>query len=265
MDTKKFPLVSIDSHENYFDFRNIFKINIMLPIVIAGPCSVEDFEMFEKTAMFLSNIGIKFLRAGLYKPRSSPYCFQGLRDSGLKTIKEISKKYNLITVSEITDIRDIEKVSKYIDIFQIGSRNMQNFDLLRELGKSKKPVLLKRGMCANLEEFILASEYLALEGNRNILMCERGIKTFETSVRNMLDISSIALIKKYTKLPIIVDLSHSLGRKDIIKEIAKSVLALGADGIMVETHPNPQKALSDPKQQLDFEETKLLLKYINIH
>ena len=217
-----------------------------------------------KSNLIQLSIGIKFLRAGLYKPRSSPYCFQGLRDQGLEFSKHISKKYNLITVSEITDIRDIKKLSEYIDIFQVGSRNMQNFDLLKELGKSKKPVLLKRGMCASLEEFILASEYLALEGNRNILMCERGIKTFENSVRNMLDISSIALIKKYTKLPIIADLSHSLGRKDIINEIAKSVIVAGADGIMIETHPQPEKALSDSRQQLNFDETRKLLNSLNI-
>ncbi len=251
------PMISCNSKYNFNDFRKIF--NIYSPtIVISGPCSIENFDMLEKTAQFLSNNNINFLRAGLYKPRTSPYSFQGLRSDGLKQTKKIATKYNMITVAEITDVRDIEIIDRYIDIVQVGSRNMQNFDLIKEIGRWKKPVILKRGMGALLDEFLSAAEYIAHEGNFNILLCERGIRTFENNVRNMLDIASIALIKRYTSLPIIVDLSHSLGRKDIINEVANSVLAVGADGVMVEVHPTPQDALSDSSQQLNFQEAKKL-------
>ena len=245
------------------DFRKFFGLSSSELILVSGPCSVENFEMLEKTAAFLSRNDVKFLRVGLYKPRTSPYDFQGLKSAGLEQSKYIAKKYSLISVAEITNIKELEIMDKYIDVFQIGSRNMQNFELLKEIGKTKKPVLLKRNMGATLDEFLFAAEYIAVEGNTNILLCERGIRTFENNVRNMLDIASIALIKKYISLPIIADISHSLGRTDIAVPVAKAVLTTGADGLMIEVHPKPQCALSDKFQQLDFAQAQELFNYIN--
>lgn len=263
IDINEFPIVNVNSKVEFVDIRMLFSVDVKKAMVIAGPCGVENFEVLNCAAEFLSKQGVKFLRGGLFKPRTSPYSFQGLGKSGLKMMHEIGKHYNMVTVSEITDVRNIELFSQYIDVLQIGSRNMQNFELLKELGKSKKPVILKRGMSATLREFILAAEYIACEGNRSILMCERGIRTFENSTRNTLDVAAVALVKKYTKIPIIVDLSHSLGRTDIINDVAKCVLSLGSDGLMVEVHPNPKEALSDNNQQLNFDEVKLLMNVIN--
>lgn len=231
--------------------------------IIAGPCSVENVDQLEEIAKTLKKFNVKFFRGGAFKPRTSPYDFQGLGLLGLEMLKKIKEKYGFFIVSEVMDPRYVEESMKYIDIIQIGSRNMQNFSLLKEVGKTNSPVLLKRGMMATLNEYLLAAEYILKEGNRNIILCERGIRTFEDSTRNTLDISSIAIIKRYTSLPIIVDLSHSLGRKDIIIPIAKAVLALDVDGIMVEVHNNPESALSDSKQQLNFEEFENLVENID--
>ena len=222
--------------------------------LIAGPCAVESCEQLERIAQKLAGNGLKFIRGGAFKPRTSPYEFQGLGIEGLKILNYVSKKYSLISVSEITDARNIEKAVGLIDVIQIGSRNMQNTDLLKEAGSSKHPVLLKRGIMSKVDEFLLAAEYIASSGNKKIILCERGIRTFEDSTRNTLDISGVAIIKKETSLPVIVDLSHSLGRKDILIPVARAVAALGADGIMLETHDNPAEALSDSKQQLSLEE-----------
>jgi len=240
----------------------LFKISVSLPI-FAGPCSIENFEQLDIVAQAISNLGIKFIRGGAFKPRTSPYSFQGIGLEGLKMMKAIKKKYSMITVSEIIDIRDIEMGMQYIDLIQIGSRNMYNTPFLKEVGKTKHPILLKRGMMATVEEFLMAAEYIVSAGNENIILCERGIRTFETSTRNTLDISSIAIIKKETSLPIIADISHSLGRKDIALPIIKAVIALGVDGIMAEVHNEPIKAASDSLQQFSIEEFTLLLKDIN--
>ena len=224
--------------------------------IIAGPCSVESQEIMDKVAKELYLSGVKFLRGGAFKPRTSPYDFQGLGKQGIKILSETAKKYGMLTVSEIVDPRYLEYMIEFIDILQVGSRNMQNFELLKEIGKSGHPVILKRGMCATTEEFKFAAEYIACEGNRNITMCERGIRTFETATRNTLDISCMAILKKETQLPVIADLSHSLGRKDILPDIARAVMALGVDGIMVEVHSDPKNALSDNFQQLTIDEFK---------
>ena len=234
------------------------------PQFIAGPCSVENAEMIDKLAQGLSSVGVKFLRGGAYKPRTSPYDFQGLGKEGIKMLAQAAKKYGMFTVSEIVDPRHLDYMVNSIDILQIGSRNMHNFELLKEVGKSGHSVILKRGMCATIEEFKFAAEYMACEGNRNIIMCERGIRTFETATRNTLDISCIAILKQETNLPVIADLSHSLGRKDILLNIAKAVVALGADGIMTEVHIDPKNALSDSLQQLNLEEFKILKKSLKI-
>ncbi|MDR2023118.1 MAG: bifunctional 3-deoxy-7-phosphoheptulonate synthase/chorismate mutase [Hungatella sp.] len=214
----------------------------------------------ERVARYLKEQGLHFLRGGAYKPRTSPYGFQGLRKEGLEILRDISRRYGLYSITEIVDTRDVGLVSQYADMIQIGARNMQNFELLKEVGQTRRPVLLKRGMSATIQELILAAEYIVLEGNKNVVVCERGIRTYETKTRNMLDISAVPVVKKETKLPIIVDLSHSLGRKDIIGRVAAAALAVGADGIMVEVHPIPELALSDSKQQLTLDEFDSLMK-----
>lgn len=226
----------------------------------AGPCSLENEEMLRDCAKILQREHIPVLRAGIYKPRTSPYDFQGLGESGLKILKEVADEYQLKTVSEIMRPDDIEKMLPYVDILQVGSRNMQNFGLLKELGKLNVPVLLKRGLCSTVEEFLYAAEYIAYGGNRKIILCERGIRSFDTITRNLFDSTCIILLRKMTQLPIIADISHSLGRKDIINEMGRVALACGADGIMVEMHPNPSQALSDQKQQLSFSEFKKFIK-----
>lgn len=255
-------LVSSGHDKGFMKIHEIFNLQPETPIIMAGPCAVEKFEYLESIAALLKEKGVRFLRGGAYKPRTSPYDFQGLGEEGLKILHEVGKKYGLITVTEVMDTRDVQTVAKYVDLLQVGARNMQNFELLKEIGETDHPVLLKRGLSATVQEFILAAEYIGLRGNRKIILCERGIRTFETKTRNTLDISSIPIIKKETSLPIIVDLSHSLGRKDIINPLAGAALAAGADGLMVEVHPYPELALSDAKQQLNPEEFEELLKFI---
>lgn len=227
--------------------------------IIAGPCSVENKEQMEIIAQKLKQNNVKFMRGGAYKPRTSPYAFQGLGLEGLQLLKYVCQKYSLYSVSEVLDPRAVEESLQYIDIIQIGSRSMQNTTLLKEIGKTNHPVLIKRGMMSTLKEFLLAAEYIVAEGNNNLILCERGIRTFEDSTRNTLDISSIAIIKKETSLPVIADLSHSLGRKDILVPIARAVIALGVEGIMVEVHNRPSTALSDSEQQLTLEEFQSLI------
>lgn len=205
-----------------------------------------------------------FIRGGAFKPRTSPYDFQGYGFSALEILREIGDQFGLKTVSEVVDTRNVEAMEEYVDVFQIGSRNMFNYELLKEVGKSKKPVILKRGLMATVKEYISASEYIRLGGNQNIILCERGIRTFDSATRNTLDITSVPILKKETKLPVIVDLSHSLGeRKDMVEPIAKACLLAGADLLMVEVHPNPKVALSDSMQQLNFSELEFLAKSIS--
>jgi len=232
------------------------------PVVIAGPCAVESLEQMEKTAAFLKERGIVFLRGGAYKPRTSPYAVQGLREKGLEILEEIARRYRMRIVSEVMDTREVEKVGQVADILQIGARNMYNYELLKEVGRAQKPVLLKRGFMATIEELLLAAEYIMGEGNQEVILCERGIRTFESWTRNTLDISAVPILKKESHLPVIVDISHSTGRKDIADWVAKAALAAGADGLMVEVHHQPQTALSDGDQQLNFSEFENLLKAI---
>jgi 3-deoxy-7-phosphoheptulonate synthase/chorismate mutase len=252
-------LIASEPQDPFLSVQQIFKIGPEIPFLIAGPCAVERADYLESIAGFLRRNHLKFLRGGAFKPRTSPYEFQGLGEAGLKILHDVGAKYNLYTITEIVDPRDIEIASNYVDIFQIGARNMQNYELLKEVGQADRPVVLKRGLSATIQEWMFAAEYIGLQGNRKIILCERGIRTFETKTRNTLDISSIAIIKKETRLPVIVDLSHSLGRKDIIVPLAKAALAVGADGIMIEVHPYPELALSDSKQQLNPGEFQVLL------
>ena len=212
------------------------------PMIIAGPCSVESKEQMEAAAKTLVNAGVSILRGGAFKPRTSPYSFQGLGIEGLKILKETADRHSLYCISEVTDTRTIETALDYLDIIQIGARNMYNYDLLKEVGRTEKPILLKRAFSATIDEFILAAEYIFKNGNDRIILCERGIRTFETRTRNTLDIAAIPILKRETRLPVIVDVSHAAGRKDILAPLASASLAAGADGIMVEMHPWPENA-----------------------
>ncbi|HAZ37933.1 MAG TPA: 3-deoxy-7-phosphoheptulonate synthase [Clostridiaceae bacterium] len=229
------------------------KADYKKPIMIAGPCSVENYEMMDKTAQFLKRIGVNYIRGGVFKPRTSPNSFQGLGVSGLEILKQIKKDYGLLVVSEILDIRDLEKCLDVVDVIQIGSRNMYNYPLLKEVGKTNKTVILKRGMSATYDEWINASEYIKMGGNEDIILCERGIRTFEPSTRNTLDLSCIPLIKQKTNLRIIVDPSHGTGIRDIVEPMSMAAIAAGADGLIIETHPEPDRAISDGFQSVDFE------------
>lgn len=222
------------------------------PIIIAGPCSVENYELMDKTTEFLKKLGVDYIRGGAFKPRTSPYSFQGLGDEGLKILDEMKQKYGIKIVTEVMDARDIEAVSDIADILQIGSRNMYNYTLLKEIGKTNKKVILKRGMSATIEEWLSAAEYIAIEGNCEIILCERGIRTFETYTRNTLDLSCVPIIKKKTGLKIIVDPSHGTGLKELVHPMSLASIAAGADGLMIEVHPNPEAALSDGSQSIEF-------------
>ena len=222
------------------------------PIMIAGPCSIEGEEMLEATASFLEGKGVRILRGGAYKPRTSPYGFQGMGIDGLILGAGAAREHNMLFVTEVMDTRDVEVVSEYADILQVGARNMHNFALLREVGRSGMPVLLKRGFAATIEEWLYAAEYILAEGNKQVMLCERGIRTFEKWTRNTLDLSAVALAKQETHLPVLVDVTHAAGRRDLLIPLAKAALAVGADGLHVEVHPNPATALSDNEQQLDF-------------
>ncbi|HOQ40127.1 MAG TPA: 3-deoxy-7-phosphoheptulonate synthase [Fervidobacterium sp.] len=230
--------------------------------VIAGPCAVETRQQVLETAYFLKEEGVKFLRGGAYKPRTSPYSFQGLKEEGLEVLKEAADKTGLRIVTEVMDTREVEIVSKYADVLQIGTRNMQNFSLLKEVGKVNKPVLLKRGQSATYRELLMAAEYIISEGNSQVILCERGIRTFTDETRNTLDISAIPVVKRYSHLPIIVDPSHASGDWRYIIPLSKAAVAAGADGIIVEVHPDPQNALSDGNQSLNFEQFRELMRQI---
>jgi 3-deoxy-7-phosphoheptulonate synthase len=219
-------------------------------VVMAGPCSVENETLLVKIAKDVKAAGAVMLRGGAFKPRTSPYSFQGLGEEGLKFLKEAKKITGLPIVTELMDVRDMPLVVKYADLIQIGARNMQNFNLLKEVGQSKKPVLLKRGMSATIKELLMSAEYILSEGNFNVILCERGIRTFEDHTRFTLDISTVPIIKQLSHLPVIVDPSHATGKWGLISPCSKAAVAAGADGLIVEVHPNPEEALSDGAQSL---------------
>lgn len=252
----KYKLVSRDFKEDntIIDLGNNLTIGDNTFIIIAGPCSVDDENVISETAHFLSELGINFIRGGAFKPRTSPYSFQGLGKKGLEYLKLYSNKYDLKVVTESISEETIEMVSYYSDIIQIGSRNSQNISLLKKIGYTEKPILLKRGFMNTIDEFLFSAEYIALSGNNNIILCERGIRTFETKTRNTLDISAFPIIKKLSHLPIIVDPSHASGRTDLIIPLTKASLAIGADGCIVEVHIDPSRSLSDDNQSLNFNE-----------
>jgi 3-deoxy-7-phosphoheptulonate synthase len=218
--------------------------------MMAGPCAVESEEQMDQAAAAVSKEGAQILRGGAYKPRTSPYSFEGLKEEGLPIIRKTADKYGMKVVTEVLDTRDIENVYKYADIFQIGTRNMQNFNLLKEVGKTNRPILLKRGMSATIKEFLLAAEHIMMNGNAQVILCERGIRTFETATRNTLALDTVPLIKELSHLPIVVDPSHSTGKPSLVSPMVKAAVACGADGLLIDVHPNPQEALCDGDQAI---------------
>jgi 3-deoxy-7-phosphoheptulonate synthase len=232
--------------------------------VAAGPCSVESLDQIQAVAEAVCKAGARILRAGAFKPRTSPYAFQGLGEKGLKLIRDAADKYGLFVVSEVMDPSQIQMMSGYVDIFQVGARNMQNYFLLRALGEVQKPVLLKRGMSATIEELLLSAEYILAGGNYNVVLCERGIRTFETYLRNTLDIAAIPVIKKLSHLPVVADPSHGTGRRDKVPPMARAAVAAGADGLLIEVHNDPDHALSDGAQSLTPGEFSQLMNELRI-
>ena len=249
--SKSYKLASREFHpaNSVIDVAGV-KIGDGTPVVMAGPCAVESKEQLFEAADIVKKAGAQFLRGGAYKPRTSPYAFQGLEVEGLKYLAEARERTGLRVVTEVTTVEAIERVVEYADMLQIGARNMQNFGLLKEVGKCGKPVLLKRGLAATIDEWLNAAEYIMNAGNPNVVLCERGIRTYETYTRNTLDLSAVAAVKHLSHLPIIVDPSHGTGKWRMVKPMAFAAIAAGADGLMMEVHPNPAKALSDGPQSL---------------
>ncbi|UMZ73222.1 3-deoxy-7-phosphoheptulonate synthase [Natranaerofaba carboxydovora] len=229
-------------------------------ILMVGPCAVENENILIDTAKVAKETGCQFLRGGAYKPRSSPYSFQGLGEEGLKLLKKVKEEKGLSVISEVMDKEQVELVKDHVDVLQIGTRNMQNFNLLKAVGKQEKPVLLKRGMSSTIEEWLMAAEYIMAEGNFKVILCERGIRTFETATRNTLDLSAIPVVKSKSHLPVVVDPSHGVGKSDFVPQMSKAAVAAGADGLLIEVHPNPESAVSDGPQSLDFGGLRKLVK-----
>ncbi|HSU29637.1 MAG TPA: 3-deoxy-7-phosphoheptulonate synthase [Bryobacteraceae bacterium] len=223
-------------------------------VVMAGPCSVESEKQIVQTALSVAKQGAKFLRGGAFKPRTSPYDFQGMELEGLKLLKKAKDESGLGIITEVMSDRDVDMVAEYADILQIGARNMQNFALLKVLGKAERPVMLKRGLSSTIKEWLMSAEYLVAHGNPNVILCERGIRTFETATRNTCDISAIPVLNELSHLPVILDPSHATGKRSLVPALARAGVAIGADGLIVEVHPNPEKAISDGAQSLTFEQ-----------
>lgn len=253
--SKPYKLVSRDFHpqDTIVDVSGVKIGNGCRPVVVAGPCAVESEEQIISTARFVKQAGADLLRGGAFKPRTGPHTFQGLREEGLKLLAKAREATGLPIVTEVMSPDNVGLVAEYADLLQVGARNMQNFDLLRELGKIRKPVLLKRGMSATIEEFLAAAEYILAEGNQQVILCERGIRTFETATRNTLDLAMVPLVKEITHLPVMVDPSHATGKRSLVIPMSKAALIAGAHGVLVEVHPQPEKALSDGPQSLTFE------------
>lgn len=232
-------------------------------VIMGGPCAIESLETLREIAIFVKKSGATVLRGGAFKPRTSPYSFQGLGVEGLKIIKQVCDEVALLSVTEVIDSRDVQLMADYVDIMQVGARNMQNFNLLKEIGMSKRPVLLKRGMMATIKEFLMSAEYILSEGNFNVILCERGIRTFETYTRNTLDINAVPAIKGLSHLPIIVDPSHATGKWGLVTPVSRAAVAAGADGLIVEVHVHPEEAMSDGTQSLNTKNFHALVKEVS--
>jgi 3-deoxy-7-phosphoheptulonate synthase len=227
-------------------------------VIIGGPCAVENLQQIETVAKKLSGT-IHGLRGGVYKPRTSPYAFQGMGEEGLQILSKVRSLYNIPVVSEVMSISQIEIMAAHVDMLQVGSRNMQNFDLLKALGQAGKPILLKRGLAATIEEFVMAAEYILSHGNPDVILCERGIRSFDSYTRNILDLGAVAALKQITNLPVIVDPSHAVGKRELVAPLAKAAIACGADGLIIECHPEPEKSVSDARQALSLEDMQDLV------
>jgi 3-deoxy-7-phosphoheptulonate synthase len=245
-------------------FANGVEVGGNKVVVMAGPCSVESREQLSKAGAQVKASGATFLRGGAFKPRSSPYSFQGMGLEGLKLMREVGDQQGLLVTTEVMEISQIEMMLPYIDVFQVGARNMQNFNLLRELGQIRKPVMMKRGIAATIEEVLLSAEYILSGGNYEVMLCERGIRTYETYTRNTMDISAIPVLHKLTHLPVIADPSHGVGIRTLVPPMARAAVAAGADGLIIEVHPNPDKALSDGAQTLFPEQFDTLMKQMRL-
>ncbi|QOX78068.1 3-deoxy-7-phosphoheptulonate synthase [Trichlorobacter lovleyi] len=252
--SKPYKLVSRDFHPDntIVDVAGVKIGEGERPVVVGGPCAVESEEQILTTARFVKQAGADLLRGGAFKPRTGPHTFQGLREEGLKLLAKARAATGLPIVTEVMSPDNVALVAEYADLLQVGARNMQNFDLLRELGRIRKPILLKRGMSATIEEFLAAAEYILAEGNDQVILCERGIRTFETATRNTLDLAMVPLVKELTHLPVMVDPSHATGKRSLVTPMSKAALVAGAHGVLVEVHPEPEKALSDGPQSLTF-------------
>ena len=258
--TEKYKLVSRDFHpqDTVIDVDGV-EIGGKEIVVMAGPCAVESLEQVRETARAVKEAGAKILRGGAYKPRTSPYDFQGLGEEGLKILRDAADEFGLKVVTEVVDREDIPLIEEYADILQVGARNMQNFQMLKALGKAKKPVMLKRGLSATISEWLNAAEYIMTGGNENVMFCERGIRTYETFTRNTMDLSAVAAIKELSHLPIVADPSHGTGRRPMVAPMARASIAVGADALMIEVHPHPERAWSDGNQSLTPEQFKDLM------
>ncbi|WP_347242275.1 3-deoxy-7-phosphoheptulonate synthase [Nostoc sp. FACHB-892] len=249
--------LAAQSHQNH---QTIVKISEKVAfggeelVIIGGPCTVESLEQMEIVAQKLSTASVQGLRGGVYKPRTSPYAFQGLGESGLKILARVRSHYNMPVITEVMSISQIEVVTAHADMLQVGSRNMQNFDLLKALGQAGKPILLKRGLAATIEEFVMAAEYILSHGNPDVVLCERGIRSFDDYTRNVLDLGAVAALKQITHLPVIVDPSHAVGKRELVAPVARAAIACGADGLIIECHPEPEKSVSDARQALSLED-----------
>ncbi|BAY68675.1 3-deoxy-7-phosphoheptulonate synthase [Anabaena sp. FACHB-709] len=223
-------------------------------VIIGGPCTVESLEQMETVAQHLEGSSVQALRGGVYKPRTSPYAFQGMGEAGLDVLAQVRSHYNMPVVTEVMSIAQIEAIATHVDMLQVGSRNMQNFDLLKALGQAGKPILLKRGLAATIEEFVMAAEYVVSHGNPDVVLCERGIRSFDNYTRNVLDLAAVVALKQITHLPVIVDPSHAVGKRELVAPLAKAAVACGADGLIIECHPEPEKSVSDARQALSLED-----------
>ncbi|MDA8084126.1 MAG: 3-deoxy-7-phosphoheptulonate synthase [Nitrospiraceae bacterium] len=265
--TKPYKLVSRDfhPHDTVVKLAGRTTVGGKSPLlVIAGPCAIESREQIAASAGFLKKLGVPVLRAGAYKPRTSPHSFQGMREEGIRLLDQVRKDTGILVVTEVVSPEHVGLVSEHIDILQVGARNMQNFDLLNEVGKTRNPVILKRGLSATVEEWLASAEYILLGGNPNVILCERGIRTFETATRNTADLAVIPLVKAMSHLPVIFDPSHATGKRKLVGPMALASIAAGTDGVMIEVHPDPERAVSDGPQSLHFGEFESLFRQIRL-
>ncbi|UBF26029.1 3-deoxy-7-phosphoheptulonate synthase [Kovacikia minuta CCNUW1] len=253
------------SHPNH---RSLIRLSEQVAIggngivIIGGPCTVESQEQMEQIASRLASVPVQALRGGVYKPRTSPYSFQGHGVDGLKILAQVRQRYGMPVVTEVMSIAQIEPVAAYTDMLQVGSRNMQNFELLKALGEVNKPILLKRGLSATIEEFVMAAEYILAHGNPNVVLCERGIRSFDPYTRNVLDLGAVVALRQLTHLPVIVDPSHAAGKRELVPDLARAAIACGADGLIIECHPEPEKSVSDARQALSLEDMVALVESV---